>query len=192
MGTKRVALIAGIVVALVGLALLRMRVAPTAESFYRSEIWLPHAAMREGHGGLHPWQGPIAGDKVSLDEARVRTSFPIALPSYMPEGAALREVYASGLDVPPSYREAALVYENGVYIILRYGGMAWSWESPFRARPEGFELVEVSGHGGVGAEPRPGRPGVAEWQVDGLVTAVYSYDHSLAELLRVGESMDAG
>jgi hypothetical protein len=189
-GTKRVFPIASFVVALVGLVLLRMRVAPAEESFYRSEIWLPHAAMSEVHPGLPPWEGPIPGARVSLDEARARAPFPIALPSYMPEGGALREVYVSGTDNPRLYRQAALVYDNGVYIILRYGGMAWSWESPFRQRPEGFEPVEVSGHGGVGADPRPGRPGVVEWQVGSLVAAVYSYDHSLVELLRVAESMD--
>jgi hypothetical protein len=190
MGTKRVVLIVGAALALAGLALARIRMSPREGSFYLREIWLPHAAAREGYGGLHPWQGPIAGDRVSLDEARARTPFPILLPSYMPGGAGLREVYASGMDNPPLYREAALVYENGVYVILRSGGMAWSWESPFRARPEGFELAQVSDHGGVGADPRPGRPGVVEWQVGPLVTAVYSYDHSLAQLLRVAESMD--
>jgi hypothetical protein len=133
-GTKRVFPIASFVVALVGLVLLRMRVAPAEESFYRSEIWLPHAAMSEVHPGLPPWEGPIPGARVSLDEARARAPFPIALPSYMPEGGALREVYVSGTDNPRLYRQAALVYDNGVYIILRYGGMAWSWESPFRQR----------------------------------------------------------
>jgi hypothetical protein len=210
MSRKRILLIAGAVVVLVGLALLTPRMFPRQENFYRSEVWLPHAAMGGAPGGLLPWEGPIAGDRVSLDEARARTPFPIALPSYMPEGTALREVYASGMDNPRLYRQAALVYENGVYIILRYGGMAWIWESPFRERPEGFEPVEVSGHGGVGAEPGlardcvqyapstewecedgPGpRPGVVEWQADGLVTAIYSYDYSLAELLRVAESME--
>jgi hypothetical protein len=189
-GAKRVALIAGAVVALVGLVLLRMRVAPAEESFYRSEIWLPHAAVAEGYGGLPLWDGPIPGDRVSLDEARARTAFAIPLPGYMPEGGALREVYVSGTDSPRLYRQAALVYDNGVYIILRYGGMAWSWEYPFRERPEGFEPVEVSGHSGVGADPRPGRPGVVEWQVGPLVAAVYSYDHCLTEVLRVAESMD--
>jgi len=192
MSRKGLVLIAGAVVALVGLALLRMRLTRAEESFYRSEIWLPHAAMGEGYGWLLPWEGPIAGDRVSLEEARARTPFPIPLPSYMPEGAALREVYVSGMDNPRLYRQAALVYENGVYIILRYGGMAWSWESPYVQRPEGFELVEVSGHDGVGADPRPGRAGVVEWQVGPLVTALYSYDHSLTELLRVAESMDVG
>ena len=191
MGAKRVVLIVGAVVTLVGLAMLGSRRVRGQDSFYRSEIWLPHHV--EGARKLPlSWQGPIAGDRVSLDEASRRMPFPIPLPSYVPEEARLREVYVSRMDDPPLYRQAALVYENGVYIILRYGGMTWSWESPFRARPEGFELVEVSGHGGVGAEPRPGRPGVAEWQVDALVTAVYSYDHSLAELLRVAESMDVG
>lgn len=42
MGTKRVVLIAGAVVVLVGLVLLRPRMFPRQESFYRSEIWLPH------------------------------------------------------------------------------------------------------------------------------------------------------
>jgi hypothetical protein len=191
MGTKRLVLIAGAVVALAVLAALALaRMSPGEVSFYLREIWLPHAAMGEGYGGLPPWEGPIPGDRVSLDEARARAPFPIPLPSYMPEGAALREVYVSGIDNPPLYRQAALVYENGVYIILRYGGMAWSWESPFRERPEGFAPVEVSGHGGVGADPRLGRRGVVEWQVGPLVTAVYSYDYPLTELLRVAESMD--
>ncbi len=190
MSRKGVMLIVGAVVVLAALALARIKMSPGEGSFFLREIWLPHAVMREGHGGLLPWEGPIPGDRVSLDEARARTLFPIPLPSYMPEGATLREVYASGMDDPLPYRQAALVYENGVYVILRYGGMAWSWESPFRARPEGFQPVEVSGHGGVGADPRVGRPGVVEWQVGPLVTAVYSYDHSLVELLRVAESMD--
>jgi hypothetical protein len=196
---------------LAALALVRIRMSPREESFYLREIWLPHAAMGGDRGGPPPSGGPIAGDRVSLEEARARTSFPIPLPSYMPEGAALREVYASGMDNPRLYRQAALVYENGVYIILRYGRMAWSWESPFRERPEGFGPVEVNGHPGVGGEPglesmcvsnapstewecREGgpRPGVVEWQVGPLVTAVYSYDHSLTELLRVAESMDVG
>jgi hypothetical protein len=208
-GIKRVALIGVAVVALVGPVLLRVRVASTEESFYRSEIWLPHQAVG-GSKLPSSWQGPIAGDRVSLGEARARTPFPIPLPSYMPDGAALREVYVSGMDNPRLYRQAALVYENGVYIILHYGGMTWSWDSPFRERPEGFAPVEVSGHGGVGADPRPARycvryvpseeqecrdgpglaPGVVEWQADGLVTAVYSYDYPLAELLRVAESME--
>jgi hypothetical protein len=190
MRRKGLVLIAGAAVAAVGLVLLRVRMAPPEESFYRSEIWFPHAAMGEGYVRLLLSEGPIPGDKVSLDEARARTPFPIPLPSYMPGGAALREVYASGMDDPRLYRQAALVYENGVYIILHYGGMDWSWESPYRHRPEGFVTLEVGGHSGVGAEPRPGRPGVVEWQVGRLVAAVYSYDHSLTELLRVAESMD--
>jgi len=32
-------------------------------------------------------------------------------------------------------------------------------------------------------------PGLVDRQADGLVTAIYSYDYSLAELLRVAESM---
>jgi hypothetical protein len=212
MGTKHVVLIVGILAILIGLVLLAPRMFPRQESFYRSEIWLPHAAMGEGHGGLLTWEGPIPGDRVSLDEARARTPFPIPLPGYMPEGAMLREVYVSGMDNPRLFRQAALVYENGVYIILRYGGMAWSWESPFRERPEEFETVEVNGHSGVGAGPRPERicvsyapstyfdcrdgsglrPGVVEWQAGGLVAAIYSYDYPLAELLRVAESMDVG
>jgi len=204
--------IAGALVVLAALVLARIRMSPQEETFYLREIWLPHAAMEEHPGLPLPSGGPIRGDRVSLEQARGRTPFPIPLPSYMPEGAMLREVYASGTDTPRLYRQAALVYENGVYIILRYGGMAWSWESPYIQRPEGFEPVEVSGHGGVGAEPRPERicvsyspstefecrdgsglrPGVVEWQAEGLVTAVYSYDCSLAELLRVAESMDVG
>ncbi|HEM62638.1 MAG TPA: hypothetical protein ENO24_10140 [Chloroflexi bacterium] len=191
MDAERVVLIAGAAVTLVGLAMLGSRRVRGQDSFYRSEIWLPHHV--EGARKLPlSWQGPIAGDRVSLDEASRRMPFPIPLPSYVPEEARLREVYVSRMDDPPLYRQAALVHENGVYIILRYGGMTWSWESPFRARPEGFELVEVSGHGGVGADPLPGRPGVVEWQVGPLVAAVYSYDHSLTELLRVAESMDLG
>jgi hypothetical protein len=193
MSRKRAVVIAGAVLALVGLgALARITMSPREESFYMREIWLPHAAMVECAGPLAPWDGPIPGDRVSLEKARARTLFWIPLPSYMPDGAALREVYVSGMNDPPLYRQAALVYENGVYVILRYGGMAWSWESPYVKRPDGFDAVEVNGHSGVGADARLCRPGVVEWQADGLVTAIYSYDYPLAELLRVAESMDFG
>jgi hypothetical protein len=70
----------------------------------------------------------------------------------------------------------------------------------------------VRGHPGVGAEPGlarhcvryapsaewecqdgPGpRSGVVEWQADGMVVSIRSYDYPLAKLLRIAESMDVG
>lgn len=45
--------------------------------------------------------------------------------------------------------------------------------------------VEWECHDGPGL-----RPGTVQWQANELVIAIYSYDHSLGELLRVAESME--
>jgi len=211
MGTKRIVLMLGAVVALVGLVLLRMRVAPSEESFYRSEIWLPHQAYVLWARAALPWEGPIAGEKVSLDEARSRMPFPIPLPSYLPGPTRLMEVYASRRDTPAEFSQAALVYENRIYIILHLEEeITLSWERPIAEQPDIFKPLEVNGHAALGAEPGlarhcvsyapseewechdgPGlRPGFVEWQAGGLVIYVRSYDYPLAELLRVAESMD--
>lgn len=210
MNRKRLVLAAGAVVVLVALALLRMRVAPPKEGFYRSEIWLPHQAYVLWARAALPSQGPIVGEKVSLDEARSRMPFPIPLPSYLPGPTRLMEVYASRRDTPREFSQAALVYENGIYIILYYDEATMGWDWAFAEYPDIFKAVEVAGHPGLGAEPGlarecvsyapstdrqctdgPGpRPGVVEWQAEGLVISIRSYDYSLAELLRVAESMD--
>lgn len=155
-------------------------------------------------------EGPIAGDKVTLDEARRCVPFEIPVPGYLPGEAALKEVYASAIDTPREMRQAALVYANGIHIIMHYDEMALSYDSWVMEHPDIFKPVEVSGHPGIGAEPGlkrscvsyapsgewecqdgPGlRPGMVQWQASGLVIAIYSYDYSLAELLRVAESME--
>ena len=160
-----------------------------------------------------PFEGPIPGDRVSLDEARARTPLQIPLPSYLPGAATLREVYASRVDTPAAFRQAALVYDNGIHIILDYEEeMTLSWETPIAEQPDIFKPVEVNGQPGLGAEPGLARhcvryapstewecqdgpeprPGFVEWQVGGLVVYVCSYDYPLAELLRVAESMQVG
>jgi len=212
MSRKRLVLIAGAVVALVALALLTPRMFPRQESFFRSEIWLPHQSLGEGYNLALPFEGPIPGEKVSLDEARSRMPFPVPLPVYLPGSTRLMEVYASRADTATEFRQAALVYENGIYIILHYDEATMGWDWAFAEYPDIFKAVEVAGHPGLGAEPGlarecvsyapstdrqctdgPGpRPGVVEWQAEGLVISIRSYDYSLAELLRVAESMDVG
>jgi hypothetical protein len=210
MSRKGLVLIAGAVVVLVGLALLTPRMFPRQESFYRSEIWLPHQSLGEGYTLTLAFEGPISGEMVSLDEARSRAPFPIPLPSYLPGTTRLMEVYASRADTATEFRQAALVYENGIYIILYYDEASMGWGWAFAEYPDIFKPVQVSGHPGLGAEPGltrscvsyaaaeeqecqdgPGpRPGVVEWQADGVVISIRSYDYSLAELLRVAESME--
>ena len=212
MSRKRILLVAGALVALVGLALLTPRMFPRQESFYRSEIWLPHQGVGEAYNLALPWEGPIAGEKVSLDEARSRMPFPIPLPGYLPGTTRLMEVYASPADTATEFREAALVYENGIYIILYCDEATMGWGWAFEEYPDIFRPVEVNGHPGLGAEPGlarecvsyapstdrqctdgPGpRPGAVEWQAERLVISIRSYDYSLAELLRVAESMEVG
>lgn len=196
-------------VALVGLVLVRTRNVPAEESFFRSEIRLPHRA-----GGTYeliwPYEGPIPGEKVTLDEAVRRMPFEIPVPGYLPGEAALVEVYASAIDTTREMRQAALVYANGIYIIMHYEEMALSFDSSVVEHPDIFKPVEVSGYAGIGAEPGPQRfcvsyapseewecqdgpglrPGLVEWQAGARVSAIYSYDYPLAELLRVAESME--
>jgi hypothetical protein len=209
MGIKRVTLIAVAVVAVVGVVLLRTRAAPADQSFFRSEIWLPHQGLGEGYSLALPFEGPIPGEKVSLDEARSRMPFPIPLPAYLPGDGTLMEVYASSADTAAEFCQAALVYENGIYIILYYDEASLGWGWAFAEFPDIFKPVEVNDHPGLGAEPGLARncvsyapseeqecqdgpglaPGLVEWQADGLVISVRSYDYSLTELLRVAESM---
>ena len=190
--------------------LLLVRVESSDQSFYRSTIWLPHQGTGDSYDLIWPYEGPIPGDKVTLDEGRRRVPFEIPLPGYIPGEAALQEVYASAIDTPRELGQAVLVYANGIHIIMHYDEMGLSYDSWVMEHPDIFKPVEVSGHPGVGAEPGPRRscasyapseewechdgpgpsPGLVEWQADGLVIAIYSYDYSLAELLRVAESMD--
>jgi hypothetical protein len=195
---------------LVGLVLARVdSTGQTEPSFYQSQIRLPHRT-----GGSYdliwPYEGPIAGEKVTLDEAGHRMPFEIPVPGYLPGEAALVEVYASAIDTPREMREAALVYANGIHIIMHYEEMALSYDSSVMEHPDIFKPVEVRGRAGIGADPGlerscvsyapseewecqdgPGpRPGLVEWQVGGLVIYIRSYDYPLAELLRVAESMD--
>jgi hypothetical protein len=212
MRTKRLLLFAVPLVLLVGLVLVRIGNVPGEESFFRSEIWRPHHRDVGGYVPVLAWdpEGPIPGEKVTLDEARRRVPFEIPVPGYLPGEAALVEVYASAIDTPREMRQAALVYANGIYIMMHYEEMALSYDSSVREHPDIFKPVDVRGHAGVGAEPGlerscvrkapseewecqdgPGlRPGLVEWQAGGLVVAIYSYDYPLAELLRVAESME--
>lgn len=190
--------------------LVLARVDSTEHSFYRSRIWLPHQGTGDSYDLIWPYEGPIARDKVTPDEASRRLLFEIPVPGYLPGEAALKEVYASPIDTPRELRQAALVYANGTHIIMHYDEMAFSYDSWVMEHPDIFKPVEVSGHPGIGAEPGPRRscasyapseewechdgpglrPGMVQWQASGLVIAIYSYDHSLAELLRVAESME--
>lgn len=196
-------------VALVGLVLARTRNVPVEESFYLSEIRLPHRT-----GGTYdliwPYEGPIPGEKVTLDEARRRVPFEIPVAGYLPGEAALVEVYASAIDTPREMRQAALVYANRIHIMMHYEEMALSFDSSVIEHADIFKRVEVSGHAGIGADPGlerfcarkapseewesqdgPGlRPGLVEWQAGGLVICIRSYDYPLTELIRVAESMD--
>jgi hypothetical protein len=104
MRRKSLVLIAGAVVALVGLVLLRMKLTPPEESFFRSEIWLPHQGLGEGYNLALPFEGPISGEKVSLDEARSRMPFSIPLPSYLPGSTRLMDVYASRADTATEFQ----------------------------------------------------------------------------------------
>ncbi|HUW95464.1 MAG TPA: hypothetical protein VMW58_06725 [Anaerolineae bacterium] len=52
--------------------LLLVRVESSDQSFYRSRIWLPHQGTGDSYDLIWPYEGPIPGDKVTLDEGRRR------------------------------------------------------------------------------------------------------------------------
>jgi len=207
MRMRNIFLLLGPLALLAGLVLVRTT--SSGESFFRPRIWLPHQGTADDYELIWPFEGPIPGDRVTLDEARSRVPFEIPLPGYLPGEATLKEVYASGIDTPRELRQAAMVYANGIHVIIRYEEMTLSWDSWFAKHPDIFKPLEVSGHPGVGAEPGlerlcvsyapsvewechdgPGlRPGTVQWQANELVIAIYSYDHPLGELLRVAESV---
>jgi photosystem II stability/assembly factor-like uncharacterized protein len=92
-GARRVVLIAGAVVALVGLVLLTMRVAPAKESFYRAEAGLAHQGLGEGYDLALPVQASIPGVEVSLDESPRHVPLPTPLPGYLPAPITLAQAW---------------------------------------------------------------------------------------------------
>ena len=142
-----------------------------------------------------PLGAPIVGEQVGLAEAQVRVPFQVPLPSYVPNSAALAEVWASPKDVKPSMRSLAFVYSNGLTIIIHQEDEATNWEA--LATPP-FTLININGHAGVGKDPGKEEvmgewydyPGSVSWQVGRLQISVYSQHHSMEELIRLAKSME--
>jgi len=192
-----------------GMVVLRI-VSQPPESFFRSQILVPHLAQSSGYELAWPYDGPIPGERVGWAEAQARLLFNVPLPKIVPEGARLVEIYVSFESTPFESRQVALVYSDGLYIIIRPESHILRWDSWIADDPETFVPLEVNGHQGVGSEPGPERicvsyapalewaceegtgqrPGTVQFQAGGLVIEIYSYDHSLGELLRVAESME--
>ena len=63
-----------------------------------------------------PPSPPILGEKVSLDEARRRTPYPIPIPPDGVVGADIQEVWASKEGAPTEFRQVYLIYANGLKI----------------------------------------------------------------------------
>lgn len=143
---------------------------------------------------------PIFGHKVSsIAEAQARLPYPIPLPQYIPDNAALTEVLVGITE--PSTRQMALVYANGIDVVIRPQEFVSDWQTIVAEEPGGgWGLVNVRGTIGEGHEAgvKEVRPGVTfeysagvSWWENGFVISIYSYNHSLAELLRVAESLPA-
>ena len=65
-----------------------------------------------------PPSPPILGEKVSLDEARRRTPYPIPIPPDGVVGADIQEVWASKEGAPTEFRQVYLIYANGLKISI--------------------------------------------------------------------------
>lgn len=213
MRVRTISLIVTLLLLLGGLPLLRADSAGQTEpSFYLSKTWLPHHGFRDCYQLIWRFEYPFSGDGITLDEARRRVPFEIPVPGYVPGETDLTEVYVSPIATHPGSWQATLVYGNGIHIITRQEGMILGWGRCFADHPDMFRPVEVRGHPGLGADvvlaricvrhspleewecrdgPGPS-PALVEWQANGLVVAIYSYYHSLAELVRVAESMELG
>lgn len=155
-------------------------------------------ALAQSPKPLIPGGAPFFfAEKVSLAEARERTSFTIPLPSAVDE-SSLVEVWVTSDQVARERRSVALRFADGLTIIMDGPVL----ESPLYAESvaeEGtpFKLLQVNGHAGRGKDPGVSEgltgkgpyPGSVDWWVGEVQLSIYHPNLSMRELLRIAESM---
>ncbi|MGH2543081.1 MAG: DUF4367 domain-containing protein [Ardenticatenaceae bacterium] len=142
-----------------------------------------------------PLENPIPGELVSEQEAA--RPLPYALPGvgYLPEEGKVSEVWVSSGELPLDQRSLAMVFDNGITLIVHQEPTPLNFDSLAEAP---FQLVQVNNTPAVGKDPgdqqlRDGSTwhyeGSVNWQQGNLVLTVYG-DYSLEELLKVAESIN--
>jgi hypothetical protein len=140
-----------------------------------------------------PGESPIAGDKVSLAEAQARLPYIFTLPADTITTASISEVWVSSADMPGELQRVWLIYSNDLEISIE----GWP-ESPIYYVESPFQLVTVRGVTGRGKDPGVARgkgsreqkyPGSVSWWTNRVQITIYHPDFSLAQLIRIAESM---
>lgn len=140
-------------------------------------------------------EGPIVGDRATLEDAQARLSWNIPLPSITWGESQLIEVWVSPANWDMSDRQVYLIYSNGLEISIWGQSLAPDYAA---ALEPPFRLVNVRGTSGLGKEAGVQQieghgeheyPASVTWWERGLVINIYSYSHSLDQLIAVAESM---
>lgn len=138
----------------------------------------------------------IFAEKVTLSEAQARVLYTIPLPDVL-ASASIQEVWASTNSVAPAQRSVAVIFSDGIKVIVHPAeDQSPDWDAIIADSPE-FTRITIRGHPGMGTDPGVqeirGRqysyPGSVSWWVNGLLITIYSDTLSLGDLLKVAESV---
>ena len=137
------------------------------------------------------------GESVSQEEAIIRASFPISVPSSLPQGTTLNEarIAADGAMVGLLYNSRLLeplnLYADPIDIAI-FQIKEDVISSPPAFLPKGFDRIAVNGNPGF-ARPQskqPSEPGQLQWWSNGRRCSIFA-NLSIAELLKIANSMEA-
>jgi len=162
---------------------------------WASEVEAPASEGILGEPAPPLGEGPIVGDLLTLAAAQARLSWSVPLPAETLGQAQLAEVWASPADWNQRDRQVYLVYSNGIEISIWPQSLAPDYAA---AVEPPFKLVNVRGASGLGKEAGVQQieghgeneyPASVTWWEYGLVVNIYSYSHSLDQLIAIAESM---
>jgi len=137
------------------------------------------------------------GESVSQEEAIIGASFPISVPSSLPQGTTLNEarIAADGAMVGLLYNSRLLeplnLYADPIDIAI-FQIKEDVISSPPAFLPKGFDRIAVNGNPGF-ARPQskqPSEPGQLQWWSNGRRCSIFA-NLSIAELLKIASSMEA-
>ncbi len=138
---------------------------------------------------------PIVGDEVTLEVAQQRTPYVLPVPTETITQATLKEAWVSLDSVPAEFRQAYLIYSNGLRVSI--GGRPDPIDFDSFKDPS-FQAIRINGIPGSGKDPGTAQleiggqvavPGSVSWWINGVWISIYHDNMSMAQLLRVAESM---
>ncbi|MDG6999607.1 MAG: polysulfide reductase NrfD [Nitrososphaerota archaeon] len=136
------------------------------------------------------------GERVSQEQAVSRASFPISIPSSLPQGTTLSEARISadgamvGLLYNGMFLEPLNLYADGVDIAI-FQIKEDVIDSPPAFLPKGYDRIDVKGNPGFALpqSKQPAEPAQLQWWSNGKRCSIFA-NLPTADLLKIANSME--